>query len=82
MLGGGGSVANALFHVMKALGIVFPPWITLYLYRVASVTFVVMGTCWSTCGGHDNHRHHVSRSGSLIGLQSVVRLGWRDVSGS
>ena len=22
---GGGSVANALFHVMKALGIVFPP---------------------------------------------------------
>ena len=27
------------------------------------------------CGRHDNHRHNVSRSGSLIGLQSVARLG-------
>ena len=48
--GGGGSVANALFHVMKALCNVSPP--------VASVTFVVIGTCGAACGGHDDRRHH------------------------
>ena len=47
---------------------------------MASVTFVVIGTCGSTCGGHDNRSHHVSRSGSLIGLRSVARFGWRDMS--
>ena len=43
--------------------------------------WVAIGTCGATCGGHDNRRHHVSRSGSLIGLRSVARFGWRDVSG-
>ena len=75
-------VANALFHVMKALGIVFSTYITLYLYIVTSVTCVVIGTCGSTCGGHANRRHYVSRSGSLIGLRRVARLGWSDVSGA
>ena len=41
--------------------------------------WVVMGTCGSTCGVHDNRRHHVFRLGSLIGLRSMARFGWRDV---
>ena len=49
---------------------------------MTSVTWVAIGTCGPTCGVHDNRRHHVSRSGSLIGLQSMARFGWRDVSGS
>ena len=36
-------------------------------------------TCGPTCGVHDNRRHHVFRLGSLIGLRSMARFGWRDV---
>ena len=46
---------------------------------MTSVTWVVMGTCGITCGVHDNRRHHVFRLGSLIGLRSMARFGWRDV---
>ena len=72
MLGGGGSVANALFLVIMALGITLSLYLTLW---------VAIGTCGPTCGVHDNHRHHVPRLGSLIGLRSMARFGWRDVSG-
>ena len=41
---------------------------------------VQSGICHFRCH-RDMRRHHVSRSGSLIGLRSVARLGWRDVSG-
>ena len=50
--GGGGSVANALFHVLKALCIVFSPYITLYLHRVAS----------DTLGCHRDMRGYVWRT--------------------
>ena len=60
MLGGGGSIANALFHM---LGIILCLWITPYLYGVTSVTWFAMGTCGITCGVHDIHRHHMLRVG-------------------
>ena len=55
---------------------------------MTSVTCVVIGTCGSTCGGHANGRHHVSRSGSLIGIREwrgwvgVMSLGADRLSGS
>ena len=67
------------FVCMKALGIILCLWITPYLYGVTSVTWVVMGTCGTTCGVHDNRRHHMFRLGALIGLRSMARFGWRDV---
>ena len=36
---------------------------------------------WGNAGLRANRRHHVSRSGSLIGSWGVGRLGSRDVSG-
>ena len=70
-------VANALFHVMNALGVI----LSLHRSLCTSVTWVAIGTCGPTCGVHDNRRHHVSRLGSLIGLRNMARFGWRDVSG-
>ena len=50
--GGGGSVANALFHIMKTLGIILSLQITPYLYGVAS----------DTLGCHRDMRAYVWRT--------------------
>ena len=45
------------------------------------VTWVAMGIRGIACGVREISRHHVFRLGSLIGLRSVARFGWRDVGG-
>ena len=77
---GGGSVANALFHVYVGVGDC-----ALHLDHSVLVRSDIChlgchgGTCGITCGIHDIRRHHVFRLGCLIGLRSVAWFGRRDV---
>ena len=74
-------ITNDLFRVCAGVGDYTLPLDHSVLVRSDICHLGCHGDMWdySTCGVHDNRRHHVFRLGSVIGLQSMARFEWRDV---
>ena len=71
----GPSVANALFECHDRVGDYTLPLDHSVLVRSDICQLGSHRDMWAYVCVHDIRRHHVSRSGSLIGLRGVARLG-------